>query len=116
MKPGTIVIIKLPQRDGRQKSRPALVLGKHATSNTEILFCGISTQLHEYREKYDDIISFQDTDYELSGLADTSVIRLDYLSFLPKENIRRTIGSISKERLDRLNIRLEKMYDERKNS
>lgn len=62
MKPGTIVIIKLPQRDGRQKSRPAVVLGKHSTSNTEFLFCGISTQLHEYREEFDEIISFKDGD------------------------------------------------------
>ena len=111
MKPGTIVINKLPQRDGRHKGRPAVVLGKHSTSMTDILFCGISTQLHEYREGVDEIISFQDCDYELSGLADTSVIRLDYLSILPRENIKRTIGCISKERLAKLNFKLEKSFD-----
>lgn len=111
MKPGTVVIIQLPQRDGKRKSRPALILGNHSTSKRDILFCGISTQLHEYREEFDDIISFQDGDYEASGLADTSVIRLNYLSVLPKENIRRTIGTISKERLEKLNIKLEKIYE-----
>ena len=111
MKPGTVVIIKLPQRDGRQKSRPALILGNHSTSKTDFLFCEISTQLHEYREEFDDIISFQDGDYETSGLADTSVIRLNFLSVLSRENIKRTIGSISKERMAKLNIKLEKIYE-----
>lgn len=110
MKPGTVVIIKLPQKDGKRKSRPALILGSRATSKKDFLFCGISTQLHEYREGIDDIISHQDVDYEASGLADTSVIRLNYLSVLPRESIRRTIGTISKERLDRLNVMLEEIY------
>lgn len=110
MKPGTIVIIKLPQKDGKRKSRPALVLGSRAASKTEFLFCGISTQLHEYREGFDDIISFQDGDYEASGLADTSVFRMNYLSVLPRDCIRRTIGVISKERLDRLHVMLEEIY------
>ena len=110
MKPGTVVIIQLPQKDGRNKSRPAVVLGNRSTSKTEFLFCGISTQLHEYREEIDDLISFQDVDYESSGLADTSVIRLNYLSILPRQNIRRTIGEISKERLERLKARLEEIH------
>lgn len=111
MKPGTIVIIQLPQKDGKRKSRPAVVLGNRATSRTDVLFCGISTQLHEYREEFDEIISFQDVDYESSGLADTSIIRLNYLSVLSRDNIRRTIGSISQERLEKLNVKLEKFFE-----
>jgi mRNA interferase MazF len=110
MRPGTVVIIKLPQKDGKRKSRPALVLGNRSTSKTEFLFCGISTQLHEYREGIDDIISFNDADYEASGLADTSVIRLNFLSVLSREDVRSTIGHISQERLDRLKIMLERIY------
>jgi len=113
MRPGTVVIIKLPQKDGKRKSRPAVILGSNSMSGSRILFCGISTQLHEYREEYDEMISFQDEDYETSGLADTSVIRMNYLSVQPKEDIRRTIGYISKERLARLNAALEKIYDKK---
>jgi mRNA interferase MazF len=101
MTEGDIVIAKLPQDNGQLKSRP-VVLPRQLPNFGDFLACGISTQLKQKTEGFDDIIMDTDDDFKQSGLRTTSLIRLGFLSGLSKSAIQGTIGSISEERHERL--------------
>lgn len=68
----------------------------------DMLTCGISTQLHQQVLGLDEVIGPQDTDFASSNLKETSIIRLGFLTVLPKSAIFGTIGTISPERHQRL--------------
>jgi len=97
MKQGDIILTPIPQADGKLKKRPAILLAE-MPGYGDFLACGVSTQLHHYIEGFDDIISPEDEDFNLSGLTTESLIRLGFLAVLPKSNILGTIGSISIKR------------------
>ena len=96
-----IVLVPLPQADGRVKIRPSLIL-REMLPYGDLLVCGISTQLRHFVPGFDEIISPSDQDFESSGLVAESVIRLGYLAVLPRSAIPGSIGSISPDRHDRL--------------
>jgi mRNA interferase MazF len=101
MKPGDVILTPVPQADGRIKIRPAIILCKMPPYN-DLLVCGISTQLHQYVNNFDEIISPGHKDYISSGLLGKSLIRLGFLALLPISRIMGTIGSISPDRHNRL--------------
>jgi mRNA interferase MazF len=105
MTEGDVVIAKLPQDDGQLKLRPVILLRK-LPSFGDFLACGISTQLKQKIEGFDDIILDTDADFKQSGLRASSIIRLGFLSGLSKNAIQGSIGSISAGRHKRL---LEKL-------
>lgn len=86
MREGKIVLALLPQADGAQKLRPALVLKKMPTFN-DYLLCGISTQLHQEISDFDEVIPSNAT----TGLRETSLVRLSFLVSLPENQIIRYI-------------------------
>ena len=47
MKQGDLILTPVPQADGRQKNRPAIIL-KEMPPYGDLLVCGVSTQLHQY--------------------------------------------------------------------
>ena len=107
MKEGEVVLTPLPQADGQIKNRPAVVL-REMPPHGDFLVCGVSTQLHHEVAAFDDPIRPGDSDFPSSGLKAPSLIRLSFLAVLPASGILGTIGTIDKERHERLLDRLTK--------
>ena len=100
-----MVIVPLPQADGRIKDRPAIIL-RELPPFRDVLICGVSTQLRQVVKDFDEIISRSDADFGSSGLREESLVRLGFLVVVPRNKIVGTIGSISPQRHKRLLQRL----------
>ena len=105
MNEGDIVLIPLPQADGQLKPRPALAL-RIMPPYGDLLFCGISSQLHQEVKGFDDIIDVKAADFSKSGLRVTSLIRLGFLAVLPVKDVVGTLGSVDSSRHQTLLQRL----------
>ncbi len=105
MKEANVVLALLPQADGTMKRRPAIVL-REMPPFRDFLVCGVSTQIHQEVENFDELIVPSDADFASSGLKTESLIRLGFLTVLPRKDIIGSIGSVSAERHRRL---LEKL-------
>lgn len=68
----------------------------------DLLVCGVSAQLHQYVERFDDLIRQTDEDFPSSGLKRDSVIRLGFLGVVPQERVLGSLGTVSAERHARL--------------
>jgi mRNA interferase MazF len=101
MKEGDVVVLPMPQADGRVKNRPAIVL-REMPPFGDVLVCGVSTQLRQAAKDFDDVISPSDPDFKESGLIEESLVRLGFLVVVPRSRIVGSIGSISSERHERL--------------
>lgn len=101
MKEADIVIAVFLQSDGSLKRRPALIL-REMPPFRDLLICGISTQIRQKVENFDEVISLEDDDFEQSNLDSESLIRLGFLLVLPRSQIIGSIGNISAERHRRL--------------
>jgi mRNA interferase MazF len=93
MKESEIILVALPQADGQQKNRPALILRK--MPNGDLLVCGISTQVDKYIPEFDEIISPGSDDFGHAGLKRESLVRLSYLSTIPPNQAGKCIGYLS---------------------
>jgi mRNA interferase MazF len=105
MKEGDVVLTPFPQADGIIKNRPALVL-RVMPRFGDLLVCGISRQLRQKVENFDEIIAPGDADFAASGLLNISLIRVGFLSLLPPSEFLGDIGTIAPERHHRLLRRL----------
>ncbi|HEX8920666.1 MAG TPA: type II toxin-antitoxin system PemK/MazF family toxin [Pyrinomonadaceae bacterium] len=101
MKEGDVILTPVPQANGMVKNRPAIIL-RELPPYQDFLVCGVSTQLHQKVENFDEIISPGDSDFSPSGLKSGSLIRLGFLAVLPHSSVIGSIGSISSERHKRL--------------
>jgi mRNA interferase MazF len=101
MKPGDVALVGLPQSDGINKIRPAILLRKMPPFG-DFLVCGISSKLHHEAEGFDEIISQSDSDFKQTGLAHTSLARLGFLTVIPTREIPGIIGAVSPSRYQRL--------------
>ena len=93
MREGEIILAPLPQSDGKTKLRPVLLL-KQLPRYNDYLVCGISTQLHQIVEDFDELIDKNSTNFVHSGLRQASIIRLGFLSVIPHNKIAGGIGRI----------------------
>lgn len=91
----------VPQADGQIKNRPAVFL-RELPPYGDLLLCGVSTQLHQQVIDFDEVVVETDADFVGSGLKTASLIRLGFLSVIPKHRIFGAIGSISPDRHERL--------------
>ena len=105
MKEGDVILTPIPQADGSVKNRPAVVL-REMPRYHDLLVCGVSTQIHQRVEGFDEIVSPSDPDFSISGLLSESLIRLGFLAVLPRKSIAGSIGAISSELHKRLLKRL----------
>ena len=105
MKEGDIVLTSLPQSDGKEKPRPALLLRKMPPFG-DFLVCGISSQLHQGVVGFDEWLKMTDAEFSESGLLASSVIRLGFLAILPRSRIIGVIGHVSAGRHEALLKRL----------
>lgn len=102
-KAGQIALFKFPQTDfANGKLRPALLLAKLPGEYDDWLVCKISSQMHQYIEGVDDIISPDSEDFLQSGLKTQSVIRVSRLAVAAEGIILGTMGEITKQRLSRI--------------
>ncbi len=105
MKEGDIILVPLPQADGRAKPRPAVILRKVPPFG-DFLVCGVNTQLHLEVAGFDETIKKDDPDFSRSGLRQDSLIRLGFLSVFSLDQMIGSIGEISTVRRRRLLERL----------
>ncbi len=101
MKEGDVILTPVPQADGVIKNRPAIIL-RELPPYRDVLVCGVSTQLHQKVKDFDETIAPADADFGSSGLKSESLVRLGFLTVLPRHSIIGTIGSVSSERHKRL--------------
>ena len=101
MKEGDVILVMLPQADGQQKRRPAVVL-RVLPPFGDFLVCGISSQLRHQVAGLDELILSRDADFAASGLQSDSLIRLGYVSVFTRNQIVGSIGEISPARHGRL--------------
>lgn len=107
MKEGDVIIVPLPQADGMFKNRPAVIL-REMPPFRDPLVCGLSTQMQQATQDFDEVISPRDADFRTTGLREESLVRLGFLVVIPRHQIAGAIGSISSERHKRLLQRLSK--------
>lgn len=96
-----MVLTPVPQADGVQKQRPAILL-RQMPGYGDYLLCGVSTRLHQHIEEFDELITSSHDDFTTSGLLEDSVIRLGFLAVIPRARLAGSIGMISEERHRRL--------------
>lgn len=101
MKEGDIVLAPVPQADGKAKNRPTIVL-REMPPFRDLLVGGVSTQLHQEVKGFDEILAPADVDFATSGLLAESLIRLGFLTLIPRRNVAGSIDAISPERHQRL--------------
>lgn len=101
MQEGDVVLTPVPQADGKVKNRPALVL-RELPPFRDLLVCGISTQLHQHVQGFDEVIAPTDDDFEASGLKAASLVRLGFLAVVPQHALVGSIGAVAVERHQRL--------------
>jgi len=107
MRPGEIVLLRLPQSDlARGKLRPVLVLVGLPGPFGDVLVCGISSQLHQGIPGWDERVTTGDDDFVSSGLKVPSVIRLNWLASADPNAHVGLLGTVSRDRLMRLRQRL----------
>ena len=100
-----IVLVALPQADGQVKPRPALVL-REMPPFKDVLLAGISSQLRQEVLGFDEILRVDEADFRSSGLRVASVIRLGFLTVLPRDKVLGTLGYLTAERHRALLLRL----------
>jgi len=105
MNQGDVVLTPVPQANGILKNRPAIFL-REMPPYRDVLVCGISTQLHQQVNGFDEVVDQTDSDFATTGLRTTSLIRLGFLAVLPRSAVIGSIGSVSPERHKRLLTRL----------
>lgn len=102
-KPGDIVLFRFPQTDlTKGKLRPALLVEALPGPYDAWLISMISSQTHQYIEGFDEVVGKEDMDFPVSGLKQTSVIRIGRLAVVQHDMLAGGIGHISPERLQRL--------------
>ena len=106
MKESDVVLANLPQADGKVKIRPVFLLRQLPPPYNDFLVCGISTQLRQMVNNFDDIISETDEDFKESGIIKESVIRVSFLAVISSNIIAGTISNISKQRHKKLLLKL----------
>jgi len=104
---GQIVLFRFPQADtGAGKLRPALVVRQLPGEFNDWLISMISSQLRHEVSGFDEIIDSKDTDFEMSGLRTSSVVRIGRLAVVEGSLLLGAIGLVDADRLQRIKNRL----------
>jgi len=90
---GDLIVAELPQADGRTKPRPVLLL-RELPGFGDFLVCGISSQIHQAQDGFDQIIADTDDFFGATGLQVSSVVRLNFLSTLTTRRMTRHLGRV----------------------
>jgi len=93
---GKIVLIQFPFDDlSSSKVRPAYCLTNKIGNYQHIIFALITSRIPENPLRRDIILRSESPDFMISGLRQSSAIRLDHLVTLRSSLIQRELGSLS---------------------
>lgn len=99
IRPGDIVLATVSQADGGVKLRPALAICQLPGPYGDWLVCGISSQLHQRMEGWDEILDPGLEDDAQTGLHRPSMVRLNFLSVVAGDTLAGAIGRVSPAKL-----------------
>ena len=106
MNPGDVILVSMPRLDGgAAKLRPAVVLARLPGSAGDLLVCGVSTQLRHQEAGWDELVEATDPEFVATGLRESSLVRLSYLSPVAPQQVAGIIGQLSEARAARLRER-----------
>ncbi len=112
MEKNKIVLLPFPFDDFKQiKVRPAIcltnVIGKHA----HIVVAFISSKMPDEKLKSDVMIAKVQSSFKQTGLSVDSVIRLHKLVTIPKQIIKRELGSADVKLANEIRKKLNDLFD-----
>lgn len=105
MQEGEIALLNMVQPDGSIKRRPVLLL-KEVPPYQDWIVCAVSSQLQQEVKGFDHPILQIDPDFGVTGLRQSSLVRLGMLSTVAKSTLPGSIGRISPLTLQALKKRL----------
>lgn len=109
---GQIVLFQFPQTDlGIGKMRPAILLAPLPSDYDDWLVCMMSSKTRQAITGIDELVSFNDGDFEQSGLKADTIIRLTRWAVVSDSIFSGTIGEIDSDRLKRLKTNLARWIE-----
>lgn len=107
--PGTIVLVNFPFTDLQSsKLRPALVL---TAKRDDVIILGIFSKVpDEFRDSWIKIDEFG-TDFHLTGLKKTSIIKTEKITVIHRSLIRKELGHLTPELMDQVRKTLIKTLE-----
>jgi len=100
---GQIALFRFPQADQKDgKLRPALILRKLPGKFDDWLICMISSQLHQEIPELDEIINQEDSDFQQTGLKQSSLIRASRLAVVDQNILMGKLGTLDPLRLNKI--------------
>ena len=100
MKPGKLALLRFPHVNLEEgKLRPVLLIARVPGDFPDWLVAMVSSQLEQAIPEVDEVIRKEDADFPVSGLKQSSAIRIGRLAIANAEFFLGEIGEISGERL-----------------
>ena len=84
------------------KNRPLLHLAPLPAYNGDWLGCMITSQLHQFTEGIDVVISESDADFKATFLKTSSLVRVTRIMVIAEDQMTGSIGGVSKERYEQV--------------
>jgi len=104
---GQIVLFTFPQTDQvAGRLRPALVLRSVPGPYNDWLICMISTRLYQQVAELDEVVRENDSDFLLTGLKTTSLVRVTRIAIVSADLLHGAVGNLAADRLERIRSRL----------
>lgn len=104
---GDIVILPFPfvtTKGTQQKARPALIISNHSIKRRfeDIILAAITSQRIDKIVQTEILIKEKTGGFTQSGLAQTSVVRCEFIMTVPKEIIARKLGKLPKGMMNKV--------------
>ncbi len=107
----SIVLVPFPFDDlSATKVRPALCLTDELTQHRHVVIAFISSRIPEQLEESDMVIHKDSKEWEGTGLAVDSVIRLHRLITVPRDLLTRRLGHINQATADDVLKKLHHLF------
>lgn len=108
MKRGDVVLIRFPFSDlSGSKVRPAIVVSadSYTQNGRDAIFVVISSNTNNIQAN-DILVDSSDSDFPMTGLSRSSLIRIDKIVILDKDLARRKLGEAIDSLMEKVNVKL----------
>ena len=112
MQKGTIVLTKFPFTDlSSNKRRPAIIVSGESIDKMDVIVAFITTsQIQNFNLNNCLYFDIDRPDFKISGLKNTSVIRLDKLATLKKSIFTGELGKVGTQTIKEINEKLRNVF------